>query len=360
MNPPASHPPILRVLVTGISGNLGCRLAPLLQGYELYSADLYPPPPGVQAGEFHRVDLSTGAGQEELGRLVREAEIQAVLHLAFVVDQVRSGILERERMRRTNVDGTRRLLEAVAARNRDAAHVRLFVYLSSVSAYGPELPPMSREDAPLEARSLPYALDKRETDLLCQQMFPQLNGCALYIFRPPIFAARTVQNWLVDGIRGRASGRGWLARLAQRRGWRVPVLLPTSADGNNQFQFVHVDDVARILAWTLRSFSENKLEIFNLPGEGTLTLQESARLAGTPLVHLPGEVTVRFLLRFFYLLGLSAVPPEALPYFTGTYTMDNSRLRAALSEEYEEVMRHSTREALEDAVGGQTVMRFQQ
>jgi nucleoside-diphosphate-sugar epimerase len=127
-------------------------------------------------------------------------------------------------------------------------------------------------------------------------------------------------------------------------------LLPSSADGKNQFQFVHVDDVARTLAWTLRNFSDGSLEIFNLAGGGTLTLEESARLAGTPVLRLPGEATVRFLLQLFFGLGLSGVPAEALPYFIGTYTMDTSRLRAALGHEYEAVVRYSTRAALEDAV----------
>lgn len=350
-----------RVLVTGISGNLGCRLAPLLENYEVISADLNPPPAGVRAGEFHRVDLSTSDGREQLARLVLNSGVEAVLHLAFVVDQVRTGILDRDRMRQTNVEGTRRLLESVAEANsavssgsephKSRPQVCLFVYLSSVSAYGTGHADLLTEDAPLAAHSLPYAVDKRETDLLCQQMFPRLGGAALYIFRPHIYAAAGTQNWLIDGVRGRASGRGWLAQFARRIGWHVPVLLPASANSATPLQFVHTDDVARTLAWTLAHFRDGANEIFNLAGEGPLPLNECARMAGTPVIQLGSESSIRFLLKMFYAMGLSAVPPEALPYYLAPPTMDTSRLRASLGQDYEQVVRHSTRSALENALG---------
>jgi len=341
---------IRRVLVTGISGNLGRRLAPLLEGYEVISADLFPPPAGVRAGEFHSMDLSTPEGRESLARLIAASKVDGVLHLAFVVDQVRTGILDRERMRQTNVEGTRRVLESVAEANRGGTQVRLLVYLSSVSAYGTGQPALIREGAPLTAHTLPYAIDKRETDLLCQQMFKRLGGAALYIFRPHIYAGAGIQNWLIDGVCGRASGRGWLARAARRRGWHIPVALPHGADLENRIQLVHADDVARLLAWTVKNFHAGSLEIFNVAGDGAMTLAECMRTSRTPVIRMGGERTVRMMLRVFYALGVSAVPAEALPYYLGPPTMDTSRLRALLGKDFKEVVRYSTREALEDSL----------
>ncbi len=343
---------IRRVLVTGISGNLGRRLAPLLEGYELVSADLFPPPADVRAGEFHRVDLSAPEGREALARLIVTSKVEAVLHLAFVVDQVRTGILDRERMRQTNVEGTRRVLEAVSEANRGGMQVRLVVYLSSVSAYGTGQPAMIGEDAVLAAHSLPYAIDKRETDLLCQRMFEQLSGAAMYIFRPHIYAGAGIQNWLIDGVCGRASGRGRLARWVRRRGWHVAVALPRGANLGNRIQLIHADDVARILAWTVKNFRAGSLEVFNVAGEGPMTLEECVRLSHTPVIRIGREGTVRMLLRAFYALGVSAVPAEALPYYLAPPTMDTSRLRAALGENFGEVVRYSTRAALEDSLRG--------
>lgn len=348
---PLAFPPLCRLLVTGISGNLGRRLAPLLAGYELITADLHPPPAGLPAGKFIQADLSTPEGQKKVAEVIRNEGVEAVLHLAFVIDQVRTGIVDLERMWRANVQATERLLEATSEANRSAPRVRLFVFPSSVSAYGPQLPPLVREDAPLAAHTMPYAVHKRESDEICQRLYPQLGGCALYILRPHIFAGQTVNNYILSAMRGRASGRGWLARFVEKQGWRIPVLLPASCDAGNLFQFIHVDDVARFLLWTLKNFSPGRLEILNLAGRGEpLRLLECAQMSGTPVIRVGGTGTVKFLLKLFWILGLSGVPAEALPYFVGSYTMDTGRLRAALGEDYEPVIQWTSRDALSDAM----------
>lgn len=348
-----SRVPIRRLLVTGISGNLGRRLAPLLKGFELYSADLYPPDPESPAGNFLQVDLSSSDGQAQLAELIDHEGIEAILHLAFVIDPVQTGIFDPKRMWRANVEATQKLLEAVAACNRSSTRMRLFAFPSSVSAYGPDLPPFVREDAPLAAHTLPYAVHKRESDEICRRFHPKLGGCAVYIFRPHIYAGRTVNNFILHAMRGRASGRGWLARQVERRQWRVPILLPSSSKGKNLFQFVHVDDVARVLFWTLKNFEPGNLRIFNLAGSGPpISFAECAEMSGTPIIHLPGRRAVTFLLKLFWNLGLSGVPPEALPYFLGSYTMDTNCLQEALGADYPSLIQWSSREALADAFEG--------
>ncbi|HEV1996121.1 MAG TPA: NAD-dependent epimerase/dehydratase family protein [Candidatus Acidoferrum sp.] len=346
-----SRVPIHRLLVTGISGNLGRRLAPLLEGFDLYSADLHPSPPEIPAGRFHQLDLSCADGQAQIAGLIEREAIEAILHLAFVIDPLQTGIVDPKLMRRANVEATQKLLEAVAASNRRSTRVRLFVFPSSVSAYGPDLPPLVREDAPLAAHTFPYAIHKRECDETCRRFHPKLGGCALYIFRPHIFAGRTVNNFILQAMRGRASGRGWLARMVERRRWRVPILLPASSRGNNLFQFVHVDDVARVLSWTLKNYEPGQLRVLNLAGSGPpISFAECAAMFGTPIVHLPGEGTVTRVLKLFWNLGLSGVPPEALPYFLGSYTMDTNFLRETLGADYPSLIQWSSRDALADAL----------
>ena len=62
------------------------------------------------------------------------------MHLAFVIDPVRTGVLDVERMWQINVAGTARVMEAIAEVNRHGGRVEKFVFISSVSAYGPETP----------------------------------------------------------------------------------------------------------------------------------------------------------------------------------------------------------------------------
>ena len=344
------RPPLRRILVTGISGNLGRRLAPLLEGYELISVDLHPPAAGTLAGRFIQLDISSNTGQQELAQIIENEPIDAILHLAFVIDPVRTGILNVDRMWQANVAATQHMLEAVASRNRNGTRLQLFVFPSSVSAYGPELLERVREDAPLKAHTLPYAIHKREADTVCQQMFPELGGCALYIYRPHIYAGATVDNFILRAIRGKPSGRGWLAHWYEKRGWKIPALLPKTGDGG-ALQFVHVDDVARVLLWTLQNFRPDQLEIFNLAGSGSpITFGECARLAGTPIKRLGSVRQIHRILELFWAIGLSGVPPESIPYYLTNYTMDTSRLEAELGPDLEKVLRYSTRDALLDAI----------
>lgn len=350
IEPASASTKIQRVLVTGISGNLGRRVAPLLRGYDLVTVDLYPPPKEVPCGEFVQLDLSGRAGQEELARLLKSKNIEAVLHLAFVIDPVRTGIEDVPRMWQVNVAATQRLLEAVADANSNETGVRLFVFPSSVSAYGPDLPEQVTEEAELLAHTLPYAVHKREADEICQKMYPSLGGCALYVYRPSIFAGKTMDNFILRAIRGKPSGRGWLARTLERAGWKLPMVMPASASGENLFQYVHVDDVARVLQWTIEHFQPGHLKIINLAGRGEgVTFAECARLAGTPVVHLPSEKWVVALLRILWAIGLSGMPPQAIPYFLGSYTMDTTRLREEIGADYESVVRFTSREALLDS-----------
>jgi nucleoside-diphosphate-sugar epimerase len=343
-------PSLKRILVTGISGNLGRRLAPLLESYELVSVDLYPPVAGTPVGKFIQLDLSSEAGQQEVAQIVESEPLDAILHLAFVIDPVRTGILDVDRMWQANVAATQHLLEAVACRNREATRLQLFVFPSSVSAYGPELLESVREDATLQAHTLPYAIHKREADLICQQIFPKLGGCAMYIYRPHIYAGATVDNFILRAIRGKPSGRSWLARAYEKRGWKVPALLPKSGDGG-ALQFVHVDDVARVLLWTLHNFRPGQLQIFNLAGSGSpMTFGECARLAGTPIKRLGSVKQIHRILTLFWKIGLSGVPPESIPYYLTNYTMDTRRLETELGPELEEILRYSTRDALLDAI----------
>ncbi len=49
-------------------------------------------------------------------------------------------------------------------------------------------------------------------------------------------------------------------------------------------------------------------------------------------------------------IGLSGIPPQALPYLLGSYTMDTARLQRELGPDFEEIVKYSSREALRDAL----------
>jgi len=55
---------------------------------------------------------------------------------------------------------------------------------------------------------------------------------------------------------------------------------------------------------------------------------------------------VGFLYRLFWWLGVSPVPPEAYPYFAGSYVMNTERLERMLGSRYAEIVRNTTEEAM--------------
>lgn len=341
------------ILVTGIAGNLGRRLAPLLRDYLLVGVDVVCPTLEHPCTQFCQLDISQVEAPAVLADLIRDNDVEIVVHLAFVLDPVRTGAVDERRQWEINVQGTRHLLEAIERVNRQKPQVRLFIYLSSVTAYGPDLPEPVREDAPLRAHTFPYAVHKRETDGLCQQAHPRLSGCAVYILRGHIFLGKTMDNFILRAFRGQPSGTSWLARWVGRRGWRMPVLIPRGPRYNGLFQFIHVDDVARLSAWLCAHYEPGKLEILNVQGKGKpLTHADGATIAGARLIRVPSYRLLRWLFQLLWWMGLSGVPPKSLPYFTGSYVMDCRRLEALLGKDFNRVIQYTSEEALRDAVSG--------
>src|ERR1700747_2510257 len=107
------------VVVTGIAGNLGSRLLPLLGDFSAIGVDLSPPQTDLPL-QFERLDLGDESCTRTLYELLRDTRPVAVVHLAFVIDPVRTGVLDTERMWQINVAGTARGMEAVTEANRAA------------------------------------------------------------------------------------------------------------------------------------------------------------------------------------------------------------------------------------------------
>jgi nucleoside-diphosphate-sugar epimerase len=339
------------VLVTGISGNLGLRLLPLLSDYRVIGVDLKPPPASHQL-RFVRMDFGDEESCRQMFMLLKESRPFALLHLAFVIDPVRTGVLELERMWQINVAGTARVMEAITEANRDETIVSKFIFPSSVSVYGPDFPETATEDFRFGAHTLPYAVHKMESDKVVQQRAPALRGCSVYMLRPHIFAGASVENYLVGAFRGTPNGKSKRAANMRAAGKRLPVMLPYGDRYlNNKIQFVHVDDMARLLAYLVRKSEPEtqRLTILNVAGGGEpMTFAECIQKANSKLVRVPGTWTFRMILKVLWTLRISAIPPAAMPYMTGQYIMNTDRLRSFLGADYDKVIRHTVAEAFSD------------
>jgi nucleoside-diphosphate-sugar epimerase len=343
------------IIVTGVSGNLGQRLVPQLSDYKVVGVDVTAPA-DFSVDHFAALDLGTEESTRELLLLMREVQPASVVHLAFVIDPQRSGVLDADRMWRINVAGTARVMEAISEANRKTEKpIRQFIFLSSVSAYGSDLPDPVAEDAPLGGHTLPYAIHKKESDLVVQQRAPGLRGCGVFILRPHILAGATVENYLMGAFRGTPNGKSARAARMRQAARRLPCMLPYGQKYlDNKIQFVHVDDMARLVTWILQREPEaQRLTILNVAGRGDpLTFSRCIELAQAKLLRVPGPWAMRRVLQFLWDWNISAIPPDAVPYMTGQYIMNTDRLKKFLGNDYPRVIEKTNAEAFADSFEG--------
>ncbi len=135
-------------------------------------------------------------------------------------------------------------------------------------------------------------------------------------------------------------------------GKRLPCMLPRGQQYlDHKIQFVHVDDMARLIAHILHRDPEaQRLTILNVAGRGEpLTFGRCIEMAHAKLVRVPGKWAMKLALEYLWKRQISAIPPEALPYITGEYIMNTDRLRSFLGGEYENVMRYTIADAFADS-----------
>jgi nucleoside-diphosphate-sugar epimerase len=340
------------VVVTGISGNLGSRLLPLLGSFSVIGVDISPPHTDSQV-QFEQLDLGQESSTRPLYELLRDTSAYAVIHLAFVIDPVRTGVLDLDRMWQINVAGTARVMEAVTEANRSTDDgIKQFIFPSSVSAYGPSLAAPSTEESPLAAHTLPYAIHKKQADEVVQLRSHSLRGCSAYILRPHIFAGASVENYLMGAFRGTPNGTGERAKKMRAEGKRLPCMLPRGQQYlDNKIQFIHIDDMARLIVHILQREPETqRLTILNVAGRGEpLTFGQCVEIAKAKLLRVPGPWAMQQILKFLWKRKISAIPPEAVPYMTSEYIMNTDRLRRFLGPEYEHVLRYTITDAFADS-----------
>ncbi|MGH9570161.1 MAG: NAD-dependent epimerase/dehydratase family protein [Candidatus Angelobacter sp.] len=340
------------VLITGVSGNLGVRLAAALTDFQVIGADLRAPEQSLPLFRFEAVDLGEERSCDQLLELMLAYRPEAVVHLAFVLDPLRCGVLDPQQMWNINVAGTSRVTEAIAEHNRMVGGIERFIFPSSALVYGPELAEAVTEDAPLNARGLHYALHQQEADQTVQQRARTLRKCKTYVLRPHVYAGATVQNYQLGILRGVPGGTGRLAERMRRRGTRLPLLLPRRGDYlEHKFQFVHVDDMARLITHILhRNQPDPRLTVLNVAGRGDpLSLRRCIEIAKIEVRRVPGKHICRQAVRLLWDLGVSDIPPAALPYLLGSSSMDTARLRVFLGEHYRSVIQYTCEEALADS-----------
>jgi UDP-glucose 4-epimerase len=183
------------------------------------------------------------------------------------------------------------------------AHV---IYTSSGAAYGyhADNPVPLREDDALRGNpEFAYADHKRLVEEMLARYRRDHPELAQLVFRPGTILGETVANQ-ITAIFDRPVVLGV-------RGSDVPFVL------------VWDEDVARCLVEGIR---ERRTGIYNLTGDGAITLEEIARRLGKPYMAVPVSV-LRGTLRILKASRLSRAGPEQVDFLRYRPVLSNERLK---------------------------------
>lgn len=293
----------MKVAVTGCAGYIGQRLLGLLEDdpevESVLGIDIRSP-----GNQWSKLTLRTmDIRRPELGRVLANAEVDALVHLAFIVDPIHDEL----EMHDVNVRGTMNVCDAAAT-----AKVQQLVIASSATAFGafPDNPPRLKESDPTRPHpTFAYPAHKHALEVVGRAFAKRNPDVAVAFVRPCIVYGPHVDNYLSRFLLD------------------LPIVI--DVDGANaELQFVHEDDVARVFYQVLKSGESGN---FHAVGQGVVSVSEVGELTGKPVVALPGWL-VRPIIGLLWHLRAPLIegPPGMLDFLRYPWLLDDRETRRKL------------------------------
>ncbi|MEJ1156218.1 SDR family oxidoreductase [Microbacterium marmarense] len=287
-----------RVLITGGAGFLGSHVAAALVAHPavalVVAGDVRRPEHPIDSVVYDDCDVTR---EGSVAPLLQRHDIDVVVHLAAIVSPGRDHEMEY----RVDVDGSRNVLEACVA-----AGVKRIVVSSSGAAYGyhRDNPHWLTETDQLRGNdAFPYSKHKRLVEQLLgayRETHPELEQV---VFRIGTILGPTVQNQITQLWDSK--------RLLAIKGSASP------------FVFIWVDDVAAAMA---RAATDGPAGIYNVAGDGRLTVQQIADRLGKRLLSIPAWA-LALALRVGQTLRLTVHGPEKVLFLQYRPVLDNASLK---------------------------------
>jgi nucleoside-diphosphate-sugar epimerase len=328
------------VLVTGAAGDLGSRLVPLLADFNVIGIDWKTPSIDVPF-RFVQMNLEREDCCREIMLLLRETRASTFVHLASVKTENPAESIDADRMWQINVAGTARVLEAITEANREEMLVKKFIFPSSTLVYGPRRTTEANEETE-PASTLPLGVKLQlETEKVIRKRGTGLRACSIYVLRSSAFAGASSHNYLVNAFRPLRKGKQRSFPLP----WGHHAL-------ENRLQFVHVDDMARLVSYLAHKSEPEpqRFTLLNVTGRGdAISFEKCLEIANAKRLPVPGTEALEMLLRYRWNHGTSSIPPDLAPYLAGESLVSSTRLRKFLAHDYEDVIHHTVADAFADS-----------
>ncbi len=291
-----------RVLVTGASGYLGrqvvARLAdPTLENRPdlVVAHDIRTPAERLPGVVYEEADIRDPRIADALAR----HHIDTVVHLASIVTPGKDS--RRDFEYDVDVNGTRNLLQACVQQG-----VQRIVVSSSGAAYGyhADNPAWLTENMPVRGNEVfAYAHHKRLVEEMLAEYRHSHPALEQVVLRIGTILGATVRNQITDLFEK--------PRLLAIRGSDSP------------FVFIWDQDVVGII---LRAVSGGPPGIYNVAGDGALTIHEIAQRLGKPTLQLPAGL-LQAALAVLKPLGLTQYGPEQLDFLRYRPVLLNTKLK---------------------------------
>jgi UDP-glucose 4-epimerase len=294
-----------RVLVTGAAGYLGSNLVATLAGRAARDGDPVcivatdvrdvPADRRLAGVEYVTLDVRTPG----LAAVLTEHAIDTVVHLAAIVTPGPKS--NRELEYSVDVLGTRNVLEACIG-----SGVRRIVVTSSGAAYGyyADNPAWLTEDHPVRGNeAFAYSHHKRLVEEMLAEYRRTHPALEQVVFRVGTILGETTRNQITALFER--------PRLLAIRGSASP------------FVFIWDRDVAGAIEHAIFGGPPG---IYNVAGDGALSIQEIAARLGKRCVTIPPGL-LRAVLAVLHPLGLSQYGPEQVDFLRYRPVLDNRRLK---------------------------------
>ena len=294
------------VLVTGVSRYLGGRFARALTEHpgidRVIGVDVVPPPHPIGGAEFVRADIRNPI----IAKVIAQAVVDTVVHLNVIATPLSAG--GRVTMKEINVIGTMQLLAAC----QKAPSVQRLVVKSSGSVYGssPRDPAMFTEE--MGPKAMPragFAKDSIEVEGYVRGFSRRRGDVDVSVLRFANIIGPGISTVLTDYF-------------------TLPVV-PTVLGFDGRLQLVHEDDaVGALVAATVR----DGVGLVNVAGDGVITVNQAARLAGRPTVPVPLPAS-GWLSQVVRRARLANLPAEHLQHMAFGRVLDTTRMHEVLEFE---------------------------